>query len=67
MTQWAPHGMGPAHRKVCIVSQPMIQQKLEEEAMGEAVVMEVIVVADKDAMMQDVPVVVPKALNRYIP
>ena len=26
--------MGPAHKKVCIVSQPMIEEEPEEEAMA---------------------------------
>ena len=68
MTQQAPCGTGPACKKVCIVSQPTIEEEPEEAATGEAMVMEEVGVAgepaaeaavDEDAAMQDVPEAVP--------
>ena len=40
MTQRAPRGMGPVHKKVRVMSQPTIEEEPEEEAMGEAMVTE---------------------------
>ena len=70
MTQRAPRGMGPACKKQCIVSQPTIEEEPEEEATGEAMVMEEVGAAggpvaeaavDEDATMQDALEVVPLA------
>ena len=70
VTQQAPRGTGPAHKKVCIMSQPTIEEELEEEAMGEAMVMGEVeaagelaaeVVVDEDATMRDMPEAAPMA------
>ena len=70
VTQRAPHGMGPACKKVRIVSQPTIEEEPEEEVMGEAMVTGEVeaagelaaeAVADEDATMRDAPEAAPMA------
>ena len=64
VTQQAPHGMGPACKKVHVVLQLTIEEEPEKEVTGEVMVMEeaeaagepvVEVVVDEDVTMQDMP------------